>query len=83
MGHDHSMAKDKNNKSLSASHWDPSISNLKKFSRILRDNFLLRKDAKFGTLFHILSLEMLGHSSKFNDIYCLFDEGFWQNFHHP
>lgn len=83
MGPDHSTANDKDNKSLSASHWVPSISNLKKFSRIIRENFLLRKDAKFGTLFHILSLEMLGCSNKFNDIYCLLDEGFWPNFHHP
>lgn len=83
MGPDHSTANDKDNKSLSASHWVPSISNLKKFSRILRENFLLRKDAKFGTLFHILSPEMLGRSNKSNDIHCLLDEGFWPNFHHP
>lgn len=37
-----------------------------KFGRIPRDNFVLRKDAKFEASFHTLSLETLRLSSKFN-----------------
>ena len=33
-------------------------------------------------LLHILYLWMLGFSSQFTEVYCLFDENFWLYFHH-
>lgn len=74
----HSTANDKDNKRLSASHWVPSISNLKVQQNTQRELLVTQKGCE---VWDFISYTIFGNArmfNKFNDIYCLLDEGFWQ-----